>query len=136
MISEWNITVAGAVLCLIFSWFLGIVSRSQGIQFGKTGLVVGIVGVMVLVGMAAVSPLRASKKRTVSMPTLYTLDGYPRAQVGVANYARILSVTARAMQEVGPRPSKNHLAFEFPNGDLKWVTKLRYVELIENRTDD
>ena len=57
MLLEWNMIVAGCVLCIIFCWFLGILRRWEGMQFGKIGFIVGCVGVLILTGLAISKPL-------------------------------------------------------------------------------
>lgn len=126
---EWIATVVGALLCLVISWFLAVVSRSQGVRFGKAGPAIGITGALVLAGMAVVGPLRVSESKEVVSMESYTNEGYPIFSKGSLRHRQILSVFARTIQEVGSRPSENHFPFEHPDGKLEWVTKEKYTEL-------
>ena len=132
MITEWNVTIAGCVLCLVFSWFLGVVSRSQGVRFGMIGPIVGIVGTFVLAGLAVSGPLHNPspefERGVVLMHThtiktdLHTVEG------DLANLIR-RSLVVRTMREAGRRPSRNHLPWEYSHGKLEWVTKEEYKKL-------
>lgn len=130
MITEWNAVVAGSVLCLIFSWFLGVVGRSQDVQFGKIGPIVGIVGTLILTGLAVVGPPHVTKFEGVSLmrkpvvvkTDLHTVEG------SLSNLKR-RSLVIRTMRKIGPRPDKDHLPYEYSDGKLSWVTKSEYVKL-------
>jgi len=134
MVTEWNAVVAGSVLCLIFSWFLGVVGRSQGVQFGVIGPIVGVVGALVLTGLAIAGPLHnvesydSKIKEIISMHTT-------QINADLANLKH-RSLMVRAIQKLGPRPDRNHLPFEHPDGVLVWVTKEKYRKLKKEKKED
>lgn len=133
----WNLTVVGALLCLAYGWFLIALGRSQRVRFGKTGLIVGVIGALVLAGMAVVKPLhdvsKPKAKRVISMTV--ASKGYPTASQGVVRFEKLLSVATRTTQKVGRRPSKNHVAYESPSGKLEWVTREEYRELLRKKRE-
>lgn len=131
MLSEWNVTIVGAVLCVIFSWFLGIVSRSQEVQFGKTGLIVGIVGVFILAGMAVTGPLHVpvpdSKKEYIM--SSHKIETNPEMIQAIAANFKIRALVIRTKQALGKRPDRDHIPYEHSDGTLEWVTKSERREL-------
>lgn len=129
---EWIATIAGAVLCLTYGWLLSIAARCHGIQFGRMGSTVGVVGALVLMAMAIVGPQKHLERRKVEPMQAYTLEGYPRISQGAIRYAKLLSIASRTTQEVGRSPSKNHVAYEHRDGRLEWVTKKKYAILVRS----
>ncbi len=126
---EWIATIVGALLCLVYSWFLSVVGQSQRVRFGKVSPAIGIVGALILAGMAVVGPSHIPKHEGVVLMSRYTDEGYPIFPKGAFRHAKLLSVVSRTIQEVGQRPSKDHLAYEHPTGKLEWVTKDQYKKL-------
>lgn len=119
MLSEWNVTIAGAVLCIVFSWFLGVVSRSQGVQFGKIGPIVGIVGVFILAGMGVTGP-----PQHASLVRDNSVQSVPKDTI-----EKLRLVYEKTREKRGPRPGKNYIAYEDPTGKLAWVTMSEYRTL-------
>ncbi len=133
---SWNLSVAGAALCILYGWFLNHVSQSQGVWTGKTGPLVVLVGTVVLTSMAITGPRHVLRTKLIEEDKMlatstnegYTLQGYPRAG---ARFAKALSVISRTTKEVGHRPSKQHVAYENPHdGDLSWITASEYARLL------
>lgn len=126
---EWDLTIIGALLCLVYSWFIAAVGRSQGIRFGKIGPAVGISGALILAGMAVVGPPHVSKFERVIPMNDHTIEIDPHInEANLINLKR-RSLAIRTTREAGPKPSKDHTAWEYPNGRLAWVTKLEYQKL-------
>lgn len=125
----WIATVAVAVVCLAYSWLLGIAARRHGIHLGRIGPTVGVAGALILAGMAVVGPQKLVERKAVDSMQTYTLEGYPRISRSVAHYAKLLSIASRTTHEVGRRPSKNHVAYEHSDGKLEWITKKKYAKL-------
>ena len=133
MLLEWNMTVAGCVLCIIFCWFLGILKKWEGIRFGKIGFIVGCVGVLVLVGLATSRPLhniesegrvlmngKKAETRVETNPAMI--------QAGIDNIKRRY-LMKRVLKKAGLRPDRDHLPWEHEDGTLTWVTKEEYLKL-------
>lgn len=128
----WIATVGGALLCLTYSWFLGAKARSRGIRFGRMSTAVGVAGALVLAGMAVVGPPRTLQPEGVI--SVYTAEGYPIFPQSRARFTELLSIAMRTTQEVGRRPSKDHVAYEDPaTGKMKWVTSSEYKQLVKAR---
>lgn len=119
---SWNVTIVGALICLFYSWFLGALGRSQNVRFGKVGPILGIVGALVLAGMAFTGPLYNSKVNKAISMSEDVKEGR------LANLKR-RSLAIRTIQKAGPRPDRDHLPFEFPDGSLGWVTTSEYKKL-------
>jgi len=119
---SWNVTIAGALLCLLYSWFLAVLGRSQKVRFGKVVTALGLVGAFVLAGMAYVGPLRNPKPEGVIL--MQTTKINP----DLANLKR-RSLAVRTVQKLGPRPDRDHVPWEFADGRLAWVTKSEYLRL-------
>ena len=139
MLLEWNMTVAGCVLCIIFCWFLGILKRWEGVQFGKIGFIVGCVGVLVLTGLAISNPLHNLEHEGSVIVNGKKIEAEVETnpliiQAGLDNLKR-KSLAVRTSSEVGRRPSKAHTAWEFPDGRLTWVTKSEYRKLKEEEKE-
>ena len=120
VVTEWNATVCGAVLCLYYGWFIGVVSRSQGLRSGKISLAVGIVGVVVLASMAVIG------HQDQGVNSMRSSEGYVR----VSSFKKLLDITQRAKEEHGNRPSENYVAYEHPEGTVEWVTKAVFRRLV------
>ena len=127
---EWIATIVGAIMCLVYSWFLIVMDRSHGLPFKKVSLLVGLAGMLVLAGMAIVGPPHISELEGVNLmsdPVIVETD--PNAiEATLANKKR-RSLAIRMMDKIGRRPSKNHLPWEYPDGKLAWVTKSEYEKL-------
>ena len=123
MLLEWNMTVAGCVLCIIFCWFLGILKRWEGIQFGKIGFIVGCVGVLVLTGLAISSPLHNSEGSVVVNGKKVEIETNPEIIQGGIDHLKNQSLIKRTKLKLGPRPDANHLPWEYPDGTLAWITR-------------
>lgn len=129
MLLEWNMTVAGCVLCIIFCWFLGILERWEGIQFGRIRFIVGCVGVIVLTGLAVSNPLHIPEFEGVHPMNNFEIEtSLHVVEAGLAN-AKRLDLVTRTRNKLGGMPSKEHLPWEYPDGRLAWVTKDEYIKL-------
>lgn len=128
--SSWIATVMVAVVCLAYSWLLGIAARRHEIHLGMIGPTVGVVGTLILAAMAVVGPSSKFEKKRVVMPVLIS-EGYSRASAGETRRMQLLSIVSRATDKLGTRPSDDHVAYEHPNGRLEWVTKEKYAKLIK-----
>ena len=128
---SWNVTVIGAVLCLLYCWFLAVLGRSQKVRFGKIVTVLGIVGTLVLAGMAFVGPLHNPEfegRGTMSAAGVI-VDPDPNVIKGTLDNVRRLDLVNRAVIKLGPKPSKEHLPWKYPDGRLAWVAKDEYIRL-------
>lgn len=128
---DWNQTVAGAVLCLLYGWFLTFFAQYQGIRVSKMGLLCCMSGLIVLAGMAVVSPTRISKPEGMPPMHIRTLEGFPRASQSEIRFKKLLSIAARTTEKVGRKPSKDHRAYESSSGKLSWVTKEERAKLLK-----
>lgn len=117
---EWIVTVVGAVLCVVYSWFLGIMGRSQEMPIGKISLPIGIVGILILASMAIVGPVQ-----NVEPKGMYLMDN---KHLDPAN-VKSRSLMVRTIRKAGRRPDRNHLPYECSDGRLAWVTKEEYRKL-------
>lgn len=126
MISEWNAVVAGSVLCLVFSWFLGVVGRSQEVQFGKIGPIVGIVGVLILAGLAVAGPSHSVESYDSKIKGIISMHN-TQINADLANLKR-RSLMIRAIHELG-KPDKDHVPYEYPDGRLAWIHRKEYRKL-------
>lgn len=121
---SWNVTIAGALLCLLYSWFLTILGRSQKVRFGKVVTALGIVGTFVLAGMAYVGPLHNPKSKFEGVHSMSEDISEGR----LANLKR-RSLAIRTITKLGPRPDRDHVPWEFPDRRLAWITKSEYRKL-------
>lgn len=128
---EHAITVVGAVVCLLYGWLIGVAARAGGISSGIHGPVIGIIGTVVLAGLALTG--NADVQRQTEVDSEYTAEGYPKVSKGAVYYEQLLSIAARTTEQYGLRPSTNHVAYEYSNGDLAWVTKEEYREFLRNK---
>lgn len=127
---SWNVTIIGALLCLLYCWFLAVLGRSQKVRFGKVVPVLGIVGTFVLAGMAYVGPLHNPKSEGVHpMNDTVVVGEDPEIVEARRANRKHLSLVRRTRTKLGPRPSGDHVAWEYPDGKLAWVTKDEYLEL-------
>lgn len=122
---EWTITVVGAVLCLLYGWCLNAIACFYRVRFSKVGSLVGMVGMVVLVGMAMVGPKNvADTKHSIAAELSITVsNANPSAK-------ELRSIASQTMKRVGKRPSDNHIAYQDENGNLMWVTKSDYANLL------
>jgi len=133
---EWNLVVCGTVICLYYSCLLGNMGRTQRVlPLTITGLGVGVVGVVILTGMALVGPShnQVSERDDVmgahSLHRGFTDEGYPKSD----RFEKLLSIVQRTNKELGKRPTKDHVAHEDKTGKLSWVTKQEYKKLITEK---
>lgn len=133
---EWNLVVCGTVICLYYSCLLGNMGRTQEVRLlTVTGLGAGVVGVIVLTGMALVRPSHNQVLERNDVMSIhhshngFTDEGYPKSD----RFEKLLSIVQRTNKELGQRPTKDHVAHEDKTGKLSWVTKQEYKKLITGK---
>lgn len=131
---DWVVTVAGALLCLIFYVFLDKIGRNQRVKFGKIGPVVGIAGAVMLTAMAIVGRSSRDMEPKRTMVIMEKKHGtIQRSNL----HKKLISLYYRTLEKVGKRPSKDHVAYEDENGKLSWILKENYIKiLIKQRKKD
>lgn len=127
-----HLIIFGCVLCPVYCWIMGYISRTNELKFSKLGIVIGTIGILHLSGMAMTgssSELRLEKENIMTPHSGFTSEGYPES----GNYQRLLSTAQRTAKEFGDPPTKNHAAFQAKDGKFSWVTKQEYEKLIKEK---
>lgn len=124
----WNVTIVGALVCLAYCWFLSSLGRSQRVRFGKIGPVLGIIGALVLAGMAVAKSINVSKIEGVMVPMVTTNIVETDPDVIKAKQANneALGLTLRTIRVAGPRPSRDHFPYRDSDRNFKWGSKDDY----------
>jgi len=127
--------IFGCVLCPVYCWIMGYISRSNELKFSKLGIAIGTVGVLTLSVMATVGAshnLEPEKERPIIMTET---DGPDRQRNLLHRKLRL--VYFRTLNAHGPRPSKDHVAYEDEKGKYSWIHKDNYLKiLIKQRKKD
>ena len=74
----WTVTIMGAVLCLLYGWFLGRLKDSIGGYIEKVGFVIAAVGALTLTAMAFVGP--SHHNITIGRNSMRTIEGFPKSR--------------------------------------------------------
>ncbi len=131
---DWTITVVGAVLCILYGWCLHSSARNQTIWIVKIGPLIVIIGTVTLAGMAMSG--HADVAEDVGTVPEYSIVVAPERLVAEAvseDMIRSRDVFSSSLQltnEVGARPSTDHVVYANAYGELSWITKDEYKVIL------
>lgn len=125
---EWTTTVAGAVLCVAYGWWLAAIARDKIVWIGRAAPLISAVGTVILAGMALSGHTDAVETGgglvvNFTAPERVVTGAVPEDKI---RFEDMLLVTRQAIREVGPKPSKSYFAYKDANGKFSWVTREDY----------